>query len=296
MPLPFTDGLALVARSGGSPSRYGYLDRAGRMRIDFRYANAAPFRDGLAAVKFSDGLSAYDWGYIDTTGTTAVAPRFKDAGSFANGLAYVEAVKNGNQIVPAVIDRNGNTVVDKPFIMEWSNALFGVPSLEQSRRRRQMVFDDLLIPRYDGGERGYVDAANRLVIPGASFQSLGVFREGRAPVSIGGRFGYIDTAGKVVIEPQFAAAGPFHEDYAVVRDDAGRTGYVRLDGTWAIEPLWLEEAHPFSAGRARVRLNGQYGFLDTTGRFAIPPRYLRADDFHEGLAATALPAPPKSGN
>ncbi|MBN2465512.1 WG repeat-containing protein, partial [candidate division WOR-3 bacterium] len=254
MPLPFTDGLALVAGSGTSPSRYGYFDRAGRMRIDFRYANAAPFRDGLAAVKFSDGLSAYDWGYIDTTGTVAVAPRFKDAGSFANGLAYVETVRNGNQIVPAVIDRNGNTVVDKPFIMEWSNALFGVPSLEQFRRRRQMVFDDLLIPRYDGGERGYVDAANRLVIPGAVFQTLGVFREGRAAISIGGRFGYIDTAGELVIEPQFAAAGPFHEGCAIVRDDAGRTGYVRLDGTWAIEPLWLEEACPFSAGRARVRL------------------------------------------
>ena len=141
-----------------------------------------------------------------------------------------------------------------------------------------------------------MDASNRLVIPGARFQTLGVFREGRAPVSIGGRFGYIDTAGKVVIEPQFAEAGPFHEGYAMVRDDAGRTGYVRLDGAWATEPLWLQEAYPFSAGRARVRLNGQYGFLDTTGRFVTPPRYLRADDFSEGLAATALPAPPKSGN
>ena len=187
-------------------------------------------------------------------------------------------------------------VVDKPFMMEWSSAFFGVPSLEQFRNRQQMVFDDLLVPRHDGREHGYVDASNRLAIPGARFQTLGVFREGRAPVSIGGRFGYIDTVGKVVIEPQFATADPFHEGHAVVRDDAGRTGYVRLDGNMAIDPLWLEEAHPFSAGRARVRLNGQYGFLDTTGRFAIPPRYLRADDFHEGLAATALPAPPESGD
>ena len=296
MPLPFTDGLALVAKCGSSPSRYGYMDRTGRMRIDFKYANAAPFRDGLAAVKVSHALGVNDWGYIDTSGTTAVAPRFKEAGSFANGLAYVEAIANGNQIVPAVIDRKGNVVVDKPFIMEWSSAFFGVPSLEQFRNRRQMVFDDLLVPRHEGPTRGYVDAANRLVISGARFQTLGVFREGRAPVSIGGRFGYIDTAGKVVIEPQFAAAGPFHEGCAIVRDDAGRTGYVRLDGTWAIEPLWLQEAYPVSAGRARVRLNGQYGFLDTTGLFVIPPRYLRADDFHEGLAATALPASRESGD
>ena len=299
MALPFTDGLALVSTSQSGPSRYGYMDRTGRMRIDFRYASAAPFHDGLAAVKLSDGLSACDWGYVDTNGTTIIAPRFDQAGSFANGLAYVEAItKRGgvSYTSPAVINRHGDVVVDRPFIMEWSRAFFGVPSLEQFRNRRQMVFDDLLVPRHEGPTRGYMDTANRLVIPGAQFQTLGVFREGHAPVSIGGRFGYIDTAGKVVIEPQFATAGPFHEGYAMVRDDAGRTGYVRLDGTWAIEPLWLQEAYPFSAGRARVRLNGQYGFLDTTGRFVIPPGYLRADDFHEGLAATALPAPPKSGD
>ena len=299
MPLPFTDGLALVAKCGSSPSRYGYMDRTGRMRIGLKYANAAPFHDGLAAVKFSDGLSACDWGYVDTNGTIVVAPRFDQAGSFANGLAYVEAVtkRNGlNATFPAVINRHGDVVVDKPFIMEWSRAFFGAPSLEQFRNRQQMVFDDLLVPRHEGPTRGYMDAANRLVISGAQFQTLGVFREDRAPVSIGGRFGYIDTAGKVVIGPQFAEAGPFDKGFAIVRDDAGRTGYIRLDGTWAIDPLWLEEAHPFSAGRARVRLNGQYGFLDTTGRFAIPPRYLRADDFHEGLAATAFPAPLESGD
>jgi hypothetical protein len=296
MPLPFTDGLALVSTSRTGPSRYGYMDRTGRMRIEFKYANAAPFHDGLAAVKLSDGLSAYDWGYIDTNGTIIIAPRFDQAGSFARGLAYVEAVTKRDGLSytsPAVINRHGDVVVDKPFIIEWSRAFFGVPSLEQFRDRQQMVFDDLLIPRQEGPTRGYMDVANRLVISGARFQTLGVFREGRAAVSIGGRFGYIDTAGKVVIEPQFATGGPFHEGYAMVRDDAGRTGYVRLDGTWAIEPLWLQEAYPFSAGRARVRLNGQYGFLDRTGRFAIPPRYLRADDFHEGLAATALAAPPR---
>ena len=172
MALPFTDGLAMVAKCQDGPSRYGYMDRTGQMRIGFKYANAAPFRDGLAAVKFSDGLSAYDWGYIDTNGTVVIAPRFKDAGSFAKGVAYVEAVTNGNWIIPAVINRTGAVVVDKPFLFEWSSALFGVPSLEQFRKRQQMVFDDLLIPRCEGTVRGYVDIANRLVIQGKRFQTM----------------------------------------------------------------------------------------------------------------------------
>jgi hypothetical protein len=291
--LPFTDGLALVAKPEQGRSRYGYMDRTGRMRTGFDYANAAPFREGLAAVKISRDLGANDWAYIDTNGTVVISPRFKEAGSFGNGLAYVETVSPERYLLPAIINRAGKVVVDKPFVLEWSQALFGVPSLEQFRRRRQMVFDDLLIPRHDAAVRGYVDATNRLIIPGARFQTMGVFREGRAPVSVDGRWGYIDTAGQVVVEPRFAVAGPFHEGCAAVRDQAGRTGYIRPDGAWAVEPLWLEEAHPFADGRARVKLNGLYGFLEATGRFIVAPRYLRADDFHEGRAAAALPAPPR---
>ena len=102
------------------------------------------------------------------------------------------------------------------------------------------------------------------------------------------------TPGNLVVEPRFAMAGPFSEGLAAVRDEAGRTGYIKPDGTWAVEPLWLEEAHPFAAGRARVKLNGRFGYLDATGRFVIPPQYLRADDFREGLAVTAIPAPSKA--
>jgi hypothetical protein len=293
--LPFTDGLALVARHEQGRSRYGYLDRTGQIRIGFNYANAAPFREGLAAVKFSSDLNANDWGYITTNGDVAIPPRFSNAGSFGSGLAYVEIVSPDHYILPSIINRTGAAVAEKPFLFEWSHGLFGVPSLEQFHRRNGMVFDDVLIPRYDNTVRGYVDATGRLVIPGKNFQTMGVFREGRAPISISGRFGYIDADGNVVIEPRFTVAHPFSEGLAAVRDEAGRTGYIRRDGSWAVEPLWLEEAHPFAAGRARVKLNGHYGFLDATGQFIIPPKYLRADDFREGLAATALPASSGAG-
>jgi hypothetical protein len=33
-------------------------------------------------------------------------------------------------------------------------------------------------------------------------------------------------------------------------------------------------------------------YMDAANRLVIPPRYLRADDFCEGMAATALSAPP----
>jgi hypothetical protein len=87
--LPFTDGLALVARQEQGRLRYGYLDRTGEIRIGFNYANAAPFREGLAAVKPSRDLDAHDWGYITTNGAVAVPPRYLRAGDFHEGLAAV---------------------------------------------------------------------------------------------------------------------------------------------------------------------------------------------------------------
>jgi hypothetical protein len=46
-------------------------------------------------------------------------------------------------------------------------------------------------------------------------------------------------------------------------------------------------------GRALVKLNGRFGYPDRTGQFAIPPRYLWAESFSEGLAVTAVAGPPR---
>lgn len=48
--------------------------------------------------------------------------------------------------------------------------------------------------------------------------------------------------------------------------------------------------HRFSDGLALVSLNGKYGFIDKTGKVAIPLKYDVAKDFSEGLAAVCLDA------
>ena len=48
----------------------------------------------------------------------------------------------------------------------------------------------------------------------------------------------------------------------------------------------------FHEGLAKVRLGdyktGKYGFIDTTGKEVVPPKYDRADSFSEGLALVKL--------
>jgi len=52
---------------------------------------------------------------------------------------------------------------------------------------------------------------------------------------------------------------------------------------WVVEPKY-EEAYPMHNGRARVKLNGQYGFINQKGLEVIPAIYKNARDFSHGLA------------
>ncbi len=171
--------------------------------------------------------------------------------------------------------------------------LFGTPSLEQARQRRELVFGEGLVPTLDGAFRGWSGANGRRVAPQVEVAHFGLFADGRAPIATlcragcQGPWGYVDPDGQVAVQPRFSQAQRFSEGLAGVRDDVGRYGYITPSGDYAIKPMWLEQAHPFVGGRALVKLNGRWGYLDRQGEFAIPPRYLLASPFSAGLAAVA---------
>jgi hypothetical protein len=270
------------------------MNRQGGIVVAPRYAGASPFFEGLAAVKLSRDLSANDWGYLDTRGEIAIAPRFKAAGPFSNGLAYVEWVTKERILLSGVIDRTGRVVVEKPHLPDLSQALFGSPSLEQLRRLRSFGFGERLVPTLETGAASWTGPDGKTLVPARRFITVGLFSEGRAPVQVesgsarGTSWGYADTAGALAVPPIHAQVSPFAEGLGLVRDSAGRRGWVTPSGDWAIPPMWLEDAQPFAGGRALVKLNGLWGYLDRTGRLAIPPRYIRAEAFSEGLAVTAV--------
>jgi len=292
--LPFSGGLSLVSVTTERETRYGFMDRTGAFAIPAQFAGASSFSEGLAAVKVSSDLGANDWGYVDPKGTFVVAPGFKAAGPFSNGLAYVERVTEKHILVSAVIDRSGRVVVEKPFLNDLSGSLFGTPSVEQFRRLRSFAFGERLVPRVEARGPSWGGPDGRTVVPASPLAMVGLFSEGLAPVQArsgspsGVSWGYADPSGKVVVPAVHAAALPFSEGLGLVRDAAGRWGWVTPTGEWSIAPMWLEEARPFSGGRALVRLNGRWGYLDRSGRFAVPPRFVRAEPFSEGFAVTAV--------
>lgn len=69
--------------------------------------------------------------------------------------------------------------------------------------------------------------------------------------------------------------------YQPFQDEQGKWGFIGIGQQFEkkIIPPKYDDADLFSNGRARVKLNGLYGYIDKNGVEIIPPRYKSASDF-----------------
>ena len=236
---------------------WGYVNRAGKVVITPKYSFAGPFSEGLAAVCSDDAK----WGYIDTKGRVKVPLRYNSAGSFSEGLATVRVHHKWGYI-----DRNGREVI--PIRLKYNCG----------------SFSDGRVLVIEGGKWGYLDTRGERVIP-AIYDDAFPFTQGLAAVLKSGKWGYINRKGGYVISPRFNRAQAFREGLAAVSLDGQLWGYVDRKGNTVIKPAF--EKAPwnwFSDGRALMKRQGRFGFIDTQGKVVIEPKYVGASPFREGLA------------
>lgn len=175
-----------------------------------------------------------------------------------------------------------------------------------------------LYPARKDGKFGFINQQGQVVI-GFEFDGAYSFSEGLAGVFMGGKVGFIDTIGNMVITPRFDTTSGFSEGFAGVRS-GGKGGYVNRSGDFVIPPVFYM-ADGFENGLARVMKevgskgsfidqqgkvvvegrnfliskyseglincpeNGNWGFIDTSNRFVVPPVYKHTREFSEGKAA-----------
>ena len=163
---------------------------------------------------------------------------------------------------------------------------------------------------------GYVTATGRLAIA-PRFERADRFVDNRARIRTDGRFGFIDTTGSVVIPPAFPDAGRFSDGRAPVQQDS-LWGFVDRTGTLVVPPRFGLDGRPsglalpdtahqqatshradtllvpssgrqhFPAGRARIRTDGRWGFINRDGAVVISPRFAYAWPFQNGRARVRL--------
>jgi hypothetical protein len=82
----FSEGLLLVKKEIKGQKMFGYLDRSGKVAIDFKFVEADYFSDGLAGVVIKEGDETYN-AYINRTGEIVLKNTRSNA-PFKNGLAF----------------------------------------------------------------------------------------------------------------------------------------------------------------------------------------------------------------
>lgn len=124
------------------------------------------------------------------------------------------------------------------------------------------------------------------IILAPEVESLSTPAEGLALAIKDRKVGYLNRFGELAVPFRYELpSGDFSEGRAAVRLE-NRYGYIDERGAMVIDPRF-ETAGQFSSGLARVIEAGRtrYSYINKLGETVVPPKYTGADDFHEGLAA-----------
>lgn len=146
-----------------------------------------------------------------------------------------------------------------------------------------------LIPMKSGEYWGYVNHEGKFKIQ-PQFKYAFIFSSGLALVkNSDNKYGYINEKGDYVIEPKYKNGLGFSEGLALVVQENSQLSYIDLKGNLKITlGREVESAYSFTEGLSPIYSNGFYGYVDETGRIAIPCKFPTAFPFKEGLAKVSV--------
>lgn len=209
------------------------------------------------------------FGFINRTGTVVVPPQFDAVGEPSEGRIRISLGS-----LSGYVDLAGKLVIPAKYNVA-----------NDFHEGRAIVLE--------GTQYALLDPAGALIadIP---HRVLGTFHQGRLRVQAAGRptlYGFVDSNGQPVIPPQFMPAGEFPDDPANLNFGGLKDEWCYFDRTGKIIlrlPMkvggQLVGANSFSNGRLRVKEGFTWGFKDSSGAWAIPPKFNDARDFQDGFA------------
>lgn len=144
---------------------------------------------------------------------------------------------------------------------------------------------------------GYIDATGKLIAP-CLWDGAYDFSEGMALVYTGDfsnqLYGFLNLEGELVLPCQYEYATSFQNGMAYVENGLD-CRFIAPDGSVLLETDEFAKGS-FHEGFARyshfetkgAKMGYRYGFIDSTGRAAIPAKWENAGDFSEGLAPVCI--------
>lgn len=242
---------------------YGFINPKGEIVIEHSLDSACRFSDAGLARASKDGKV----GYIDVSGNMALEVHYQQKGDFHEGLASV--MLSGKW---GFINTTGALVIEPKF------------------RHVYSFCNGYCVVQTEDGNYNFIDKSGELISL-IDFEDTSWFStEGLAAVKVNGSYYYIDTSGEIAFKGSASDAEGFHEGLASVQNDDEKWGFINSKGDLVIDyqfdRLW--GGPHFCEGLACVKKDGLCGYINKSGSFVIPPRYISANDFVNGIARVFL--------
>lgn len=231
------------------------------------------------------------WGYIDEKGRFGIMPEYDYALPFQqNGMAAVQTAgkyglitMSGKYAVPprydsvpvfrdgraSVVEGVGFQVIDERGRTLTNKAYSYIGSYQDGRAVAAEIDSQ------GNSVYGYLDRQGREAIP-LQYKRADDFYKGKAVVQLqDNSFALIDQNGRVLQSYKYGFVGGRLGDGLLpfAEKDGGPYGYMDESGKVAIPPQYAM-AGPFSEGYAVVNTSPDtYGLIDRNGRFVIQPQY-----------------------
>lgn len=253
----FNNSRCLVKQDG----KWGVINKMGAFVHKCEYDTISEFTDGVALAE-ADGIKSF----LYADGKKTVLSLNYDFSPFSEGYTKIQNRKNG----------------------KWGYAdMKGVIRINPSFDSATDFKNGHAIVTKSGKAYSINKSGDKRMLPFKPNESLVVFKNG---------MGYLKNARgnyNLYIKNFSAAAGEYSEisefsdGLLRVKDLLGGMHYVNENGEKVLTLKGYAEAGDFSEGKAWVRKNTKYGFVDKVGRLVVDTLFTYASNFNNGLAYVA---------
>ncbi len=312
--LPVDDDYHAIKDNG----KFGYIDKNGKLVIDYKFVGAKDFKNGYAEV--SNGTY---WALIDKKGKR-ISDWYEQINDFKGNLAIVKKLDN-----VGFINRSGKfmgqwyktieplkyglykvykyekyaLVNSEGYIVsQWFDKIYNFKNgyLEVEKEGKYAFVNKIgamVIGWYDkigkivngiikvenNGKYGFYNVESFYI--SNFYDSLGVFHDGWAIVKNKGKYTFIGKKGNLMSKFTFDKCYDFENKIAKVEKDK-KAAYISDSGKiimgWYKVRKYYQKEPP--KGLIVVKYGRKYGFETLNGRRIIPAKFDYAENFSEGLA------------
>lgn len=252
----FSEGLFTVVADIDGVIKNCYMDLKGKITIITNYHDVKDFSNGKALIVMDYPEEFIDkrYGYINKDGSVFIKPSLIDATYFTEGLAYI-------------YDENRRGYIDTNGVMQISlkDGEVGYPFSEG--------YASISNKEY---KVGFIDKTGKKVLP-FDYQEPAYFVGGLAKANIDGVVGLMDKTGKLIVEPTYHELNKFNEGYSFIGKLSTGMKYTwaLIDSTGQkITNEVFSDVQYFSQGLCAVKENGEWKFIDKSGKTVISNNYI----------------------